>query len=85
MSFSVGDTIGDYEILGVLGRGGMGAVYRVRNLLSHREEAMKIALPDVQADSQAAERFLREIRVQASLRHPNIAELAPPCAWATTP
>ncbi len=75
MSFSVGDTIGDYEILGVLGRGGMGAVYRVRNLLSHREEAMKIALPDVQADSQAAERFLREIRVQASLRHPNIAEL----------
>lgn len=75
MSFNVGDIVGDYQILGVLGRGGMGTVYRVRNLLSHREEAMKIALPDVQSDSQAAERFLREIRVQASLRHPNIAEL----------
>lgn len=75
MSFNVGDTVGDYQILGVLGQGGMGAVYRVRNLLSHREEAMKIALPAGPADSQAAERFLREIRVQASLRHPNIAEL----------
>lgn len=75
MSFNVGDTVGDYQILGVLGQGGMGAVYRVRNLLSHREEAMKIALPAAPADSQAAERFLREIRVQASLRHPNIAEL----------
>jgi len=71
----VGETIGDYQILAVLGRGGMGAVYRVRNLLSHREEAMKVVLPGMDADSNAAERFLREIRVQASLRHPNIVEL----------
>jgi serine/threonine protein kinase len=75
MSFEVGQTIGDYQILSVLGQGGMGAVYRVRSLLSHREEAMKVALPHAESDPQAAERFLREIRVQASLRHPNIAEL----------
>jgi eukaryotic-like serine/threonine-protein kinase len=75
MSFTVGDTIGDYQVLGVLGRGGMGAVYRVRNLLSQREEAMKVALSDADTDPQNAERFLREIRVQAGLRHPNIAEL----------
>ncbi len=70
-----GDTIGDYQILAVLGQGGMGAVYRVRNLLSQREEAMKVVLPGADNESQAAERFLREIRVQASLRHPHIAEL----------
>ena len=70
-----GETVGDYQILGILGQGGMGGVYRVRNLLSHREEAMKVILPGLGDESQAAERFLREIRVQASLRHPNIAEL----------
>ena len=75
MLLRAGDTVGDYQILGVLGQGGMGAVYRVRNLLSHREEAMKVILPGLGDESQAAERFLREIRVQASLRHPNIAEL----------
>src|SRR5665213_2038763 len=46
-----GDTISDYQILAVLGQGGMGAVYRVRNLLSQREEAMKVVLPG--ADSRA--------------------------------
>jgi serine/threonine-protein kinase len=75
MLFSAGDTVGDYQILGVLGQGGMGAVYRVRNLLSYREEAMKVVLPGAGEEAQAAERFLREIRVQASLRHPHIAEL----------
>ncbi len=74
MAFNVGDTVGDYRVLGILGRGGMGAVYRVQNILSHREEAMKIVLPHIDSDSETAERFLREIRVQASLRHPNIAE-----------
>lgn len=75
MSFATGEVVGDYQVLGVLGHGGMGAVYRVRNLLSHREEAMKVVLPEADSSLQAAERFLREIRVQASLRHPNIAEL----------
>ncbi len=75
MLFKAGDTVGDYEILGVLGQGGMAAVYRVRNVLSHREEAMKVVLPNATGDPKSAERFLREIRVQAGLRHPNIVEL----------
>ena len=45
MAFAEGHIIGDYEVLGVLGQGGMGAVYRVRNVLSGREEAMKMVLP----------------------------------------
>ncbi len=42
MPFEVGQSIGDYEILGVLGNGGMGRVYRVRNVISNRVEAMKV-------------------------------------------
>ena len=42
MELSIGQTFEDYEILGVLGAGGMGKVYRVRNKISHRVEAMKI-------------------------------------------
>ena len=75
MTFQVGEKIGDYEIVGVLGRGGMGKVFRVRNLLSDRLEAMKIVLPDTAANPEIADRFLREIRVHASLEHPHIAQL----------
>jgi serine/threonine protein kinase len=75
MHFQIGETVGDYEIIGFLGRGGMGKVFRVRNLLSHRIEAMKIVLPDSAADPDLADRFLREIRVHASLEHPHIAHL----------
>ena len=66
---------GDYEILGVLGTGGMGKVYKVRNLLSDRIEAMKVLLPNLADQKDLADRFLREIKVLASLNHPNIAAL----------
>jgi serine/threonine-protein kinase len=75
MQFRAGETIGDYAILGVLGTGGMGRVYRVRNLLSDRIEAMKVLLPDAGSNPAFAERFLREIKVHASLEHPNIATM----------
>ena len=75
MSFQVGDTVGDYKIVGVLGAGGMGQVYKVRNVLSDRLEAMKVLLPGLVEATDQADRFLREIRVQASLDHPNIAAL----------
>jgi serine/threonine-protein kinase len=75
MSLQIGDNVGDYEVLGVLGQGGMGAVYRVRNLLSDREEALKLVLPHIASNPEAADRFLREIKIQASLQHPNIAGL----------
>ena len=75
MALQIGETVGDYQIVGVLGKGGMGKVYKVRNLLSDRIEAMKVVLPDLSADPALADRFLREIRVHASLEHPNIAAL----------
>lgn len=73
--FVPGQRIGDYEILGVLGAGGMGKVYKVRNTISDRVEAMKILLPNLAAQKDLADRFLREIKLLASLNHPNIAKL----------
>jgi hypothetical protein len=73
--YAVGQKLGDYEILGILGAGGMGKVYKVRNTISDRVEAMKILLPDLVGQKDLADRFLREIKVLASLNHPNIAAL----------
>ncbi len=73
--YTVGQKLGDYEILGILGAGGMGKVYKVRNTISDRIEAMKILLPDLAGQKELADRFLREIKVLASLHHPNIAAL----------
>jgi serine/threonine-protein kinase len=75
MNYDIGTTIGDYQIVGVLGSGGMGKVYKVRNIISDRVEAMKVLLPNLDTDRELAERFMREIKVQASLQHPNIASL----------
>jgi serine/threonine-protein kinase len=72
---NIGQRIGDYEIVEVLGTGGMGEVYKVRNVLSERLEAMKVLLPNLAGSPELAERFLREIKLQASLDHPNIAKL----------
>ena len=68
--------IGDYEVLGVLGNGGMGKVYKVRNVISDRVDAMKVLLPNLAGQKELAERFLREVKVLASLNHPNIAACA---------
>ena len=73
MNYEIGSRVGDYEVLEVLGAGGMGRVYKVRNVISDRVEAMKVLLPDLEGDTELADRFMREIKVQASLDHPNIA------------
>lgn len=73
--FEVGTTIGDYRIISVVGRGGMGKVFKVRNLLSDRIEAMKVLLPGTDPRADVVERFLREIKVVAALEHPGIASL----------
>ena len=75
MSETTPQRIGDYEIIRELGHGGMGKVYQVRNVLSDRIEAMKVVLPDLAGRSEFASRFMREIKVLASLDHPNIAAL----------
>lgn len=75
MAYQVGDRVGDYEVTGILGQGGMGAVYKVRNVLSNRVEAMKVLLPDLTSNPDVADRFLREIQVLAGFDHPNIGSL----------
>jgi eukaryotic-like serine/threonine-protein kinase len=73
--FEIGQRVGDYEIVSMLGAGGMGQVYRVRNVISDRTEAMKVLLPDLTAEPDLAARFNSEIRMLASFDHPNIAHL----------
>ena len=75
MSDEIGKRIGDYQILSELGSGGMGRVWRVRNLITDRIEAMKVLLPDLAGRQDLAARFQREIKLMASLEHPNIAAL----------
>ncbi len=61
-----------YEILGELGRGGMGMVYRARQCKLDRLVALKILPPETSRDSNFAERFTREARALAKLNNPNI-------------
>jgi eukaryotic-like serine/threonine-protein kinase len=75
MAYEVGQRIGDYEILALLGSGGMGRVYKVRSIISNREEAMKVLLPDFAGEADLSARFMSEIRTLAGLDHPNIAQL----------
>lgn len=72
MTFSVGDRLGRFEILGSLGAGGMGEVYRARDQQLNREVAIK-ALPAAFADDEdRRRRFEREARAAGGLNHPNI-------------
>jgi serine/threonine protein kinase len=72
MPISRGAHLGRYEILGGLGAGGMGEVYRARDEKLQREVAIKL-LPDAMADDAAAlERFRRGARVASAVQHPGI-------------
>ena len=75
MAWLPGTRVGSYEIVGVLGDGGMGEVFRVRHLISERMEAMKVLLAASSANEEMLHRFTREIRLLATLSHPNIAAL----------
>jgi serine/threonine protein kinase len=72
VNLDVGQTVGDYEILSLLGRGGMGKVFKVRNLISDRIEAMQVLLPDADVTPELAERFAREIKLVAVLNIPTL-------------
>ncbi len=75
MPLSAGTTLGPYEILAPLGKGGMGEVYRAKDTRLDREVAIKV-LPDLLArDPERLARFQREAKVLASLNHPNIATI----------
>src|SRR5262245_16087645 len=68
----VGTRLGRYDLLALLGAGGMGEVYRARDLTLDREVALKLLPPGVQDDRRRLERFAQEARSAARLSHPNI-------------
>jgi serine/threonine-protein kinase len=65
----------DYELLGLLGTGGFGRVYRVRDLHLEREVALKVLHPALTQDPEVVERFRREAQLAAGLNHPNIVNI----------
>ena len=67
--------IGRYELLGRLGKGGMGIVYRARDTQLDREVAVKMLLTDVADVEETRERFIREARASAELTHRNIIKI----------
>lgn len=75
MSFEVGDQVGDYRIVGAVGSGGAGRVFRVEHAITGRVEAMKVLLESRTGSEAPAERFQREIKLQAKLDHPGIASV----------
>jgi eukaryotic-like serine/threonine-protein kinase len=75
MSGRIGQHFGVYEITALLGKGGMGEVYRARDTRLGREVAIKIPPREFTADADRRARFEREARVLASLNHPNIGAI----------
>jgi phage terminase large subunit-like protein len=64
--------IPNYQMIKILGQGGMGSVMLARNLYDGRVVAIKTLLPEVAVSEQSLKRFIREIEVAASLKHPHI-------------
>jgi len=75
VTLSSGTRIGSYEILGPLGVGGMGEVYRARDSRLGREVAIKVLPAEVATSHDRLARFEREARTVAGLNHPNIVVL----------
>lgn len=68
-------TLGDYEVLGTLGRGGMGVVYKAQHRKLNRVVALKMVLQGAHASPDELARFLTEARAVAHLQHPNIVQI----------
>jgi len=75
MALAAGTRLGPYEILGPLGAGGMGEVYRATDTKLGREVAIKVLPLEVAQDPERLARFEREAKLLASLNHPNIAAI----------
>src|SRR5439155_1506868 len=75
MSLATGDRLGPYEIVGPIGSGGMGEVYRARDTRLDRTVAIKILSEALAADPQFRERFDREAKAISQLDHPHICTL----------
>jgi serine/threonine-protein kinase len=74
-SFDIGEIVGDYRVVGVLGAGGSGEVFKAEHTITKRAEAIKVLSLGRPHTTEEEQRFLREIQVQASLDHPNVASV----------
>ena len=72
MSLTPGARLGAYEIVALLGAGGMGEVYRARDTRLGRDVAIKVLPAAFSADPERLQRFEQEARAAAALNHPNI-------------
>jgi len=75
MSISPGSKLGSYEVLSLLGAGGMGEVYRARDSRLGREVAIKVLPAERMADENRRQRFVHEARAASALNHPNIVTI----------
>ncbi|HVG53246.1 MAG TPA: serine/threonine-protein kinase [Vicinamibacterales bacterium] len=75
MTVSAGDRLGSFEILSAIGAGGVGEVYRARDLRLGRDGAIKVLPGTFAADSERVARFVREAQLLAALNHPHIATI----------
>jgi eukaryotic-like serine/threonine-protein kinase len=75
MTLAAGSRLGPYEIVGLIGAGGMGEVYRARDSKLNRDVALKILPEAFAADRERLARFRREAQLLASLSHPNIGHI----------
>ena len=72
MSLNPGSSVGPYEIVALIGAGGMGEVYRARDTRLGRDVAIKVLPAEFAADPERLRRFEQEARAVAALNHPNI-------------
>ncbi len=75
MSLEPGTKLASYEILGLMGAGSMGEVYRAKDTKLGREVAIKVLPEELARDEERLARFEREARILAALNHPGIATL----------
>jgi eukaryotic-like serine/threonine-protein kinase len=75
MALAAGTRVGAYEVIAKLGEGGMGEVYRARDVKLGRDVALKVLPPSFAYDPERLARFEREARTLASLNHPHIAQV----------
>lgn len=70
--------LGAYDVTGFIAQGGMGSVFEARHRVTGARRALKVIRPDLARDHKFVERFIREVKLAASIRHPNLVEVYEP-------